>query len=152
MTKKMKVMALLLGIASIGVETNCQTNKAAIFVSHGGSDSVGASVAFALKEDISKSNRYSVAANKDTAQYEINLASVDVGEAYAGRRGTWSAIAVLVTRRNSKCNDSWVIVTQGVEISGRDRAQLTASEILARADDAISTNLQLNISVVHNLR
>lgn len=130
-------MALILVIISFGLTVNCQTTKIAVFVRQGGADSVGASVAYALKEDINKSNRYSLAPTKEIADFVISLASTDIGEAHSGHRGTWSAIAVLVAKK-SACSEDWLEVIHGIQISGIQRVKETASDVLANFDKAIS--------------
>ncbi len=134
---KAKLMAVILGIVSVGLAANCQTTKIAVFVSQGGADSVGASVAYVLKESISKSNRYSLAPTKEIADYVISLASMDIGEAHGGHRGTWSAIAVLVAKK-SACSDDWLEVVHGIQVSETQRVKETASDVLANFDKAIS--------------
>src|SRR5947209_14910639 len=136
---KIRLMLVMMVVA-VRIAANCQTAKTPVFVSQGGADSVGASVAYALKEDISKSNRYSLAPTKEIADYVISLASTDIGEAHGGHRGTWSAIAVLVAKK-SACSDDWLEVVHGIEISGTQRVKETASDVLANFDKALGGKL-----------
>jgi hypothetical protein len=117
------------------MSTRTAGQQTGIYISHGGHDSVGQAVAYNLREQASKSSRY-VVRPEATASYQIDLASVDVNSAIDKRQGEWSAVSVVFLARGT--GETWIYLSQGIEVTGKSRAEETAQEILRFFDNILA--------------
>lgn len=136
------VLILLLA-TSIGNDANAQAaqKKILISVSHSGEDVVGESMAYAVREELRKSQAFNVAPAKE-ALFDIQLISLDTD--LASKSGASSAIAVTFTMANllplnSKDPQTWLSLhlQSSVVIVGRNRVDQQARSIVASLDAAI---------------
>ncbi len=140
---KKKLLATLIRNMAVlmAIFPNCfgqgPTTKIGIYLSRGGNDSVGKTVAYYLREHLNKSNRYFLAGTEASANYKIDLASVDINEAVSKRQGEWSAISVVFLVKASNGTD-WIYLSQGIEVTGRSRTEETAQEVLTTLDDILN--------------
>ncbi len=112
--------------------------KRKVYIAQFGHDSVGQTLAYSLREEVSKSTRYAVVQETE-ADLKIELVSADLGEAQFTDRGRSSAISFVITVRSTACAErDWLFLKQGVYITGRDRIVSTAEGILAILDSAVT--------------
>jgi hypothetical protein len=127
------VISVLLSAASGG-----RSLKRKVYVGQFGHDSVGQTLAYSLREEVSKSTRYEVVQETE-ADLKIELVSADLGEAHFTDRGRSSAISFVFTVRSTACAErDWLFLKQGVYITGSDRVVSTAKGILATLDGAVT--------------
>jgi hypothetical protein len=112
--------------------------KRKVYIAQFGHDSVGQTLAYNLREEVSKSVRYAVVSETE-ADLKIELVSADLGEAQFTDRGRSSAISFVFTVRSTACAErDWLFLKQGVYITGGDRVVSTAKGILATLDGAVT--------------
>jgi hypothetical protein len=133
LTKHLFTIMLLLSSA-----IPVQSHKHKLYIAQHGHDSVGANVAYSLREEASKSARYAVV-SESQADVRIELVSADEGEARFSERGRSSALSFVFTVRSATCAEKdWLFLKQGVYIVGNERTTSVAKGILSTLDEALS--------------
>jgi hypothetical protein len=133
LTKHLFTIMLLLSSA-----IPVQSHKHKLYIAQHGHDSVGANVAYSLREEASKSARYAVV-SESQADVRIELVSADEGEARFSERGRSSALSFVFTVRSATCAEKdWLFLKQGVYIVGNERTTSVAKSILSTLDEALS--------------
>jgi hypothetical protein len=123
-----------------------QPSKTTVEVTFSGSDTVGQRLAYSLREEISRSARYSLG-SPNASMFTLHVVSVDL--ALDGQpSGLSSATAVAYTMRNflsfsGNNPQTWlpIYLTTTVHTVGRDRAESVAKAILAVLDEQVQNVL-----------
>jgi len=146
-------LALAAGAPADAQQPSAATQRTTIAVSFNGDDAVGKQLAYAVREELSRSARYQLAEPTKTAAYGINLVSLDPD----GKDGNRTVVAISITATNlyglmgflpdTFPKTSYMVVSpflldQSVLIVGSKRVAQTANEIVADMDTKIREELE----------
>lgn len=104
-----------------------------VFVDHTGEDPVGQSVTFQLREALSRSQLYPLAATREEALLVVFLVSMD--QEACGVKQVSTVIAFSIITNNAARSHLYT----GIQMAGRDVADRAAQSILATIDNAVAT-------------
>lgn len=135
------VILLLTSSGGSNAQSQPPQKKTSISVSRSGTDVVGESLAYAVREELRKSQAFNLAQEKESL-FNIELISLDMD--IAAKSGASSAIAVTFTMSNLRPHDSkdpqtwYPLYLRGfVLLVGRNRVDQQARSIVASLDAAI---------------
>lgn len=135
-------------VLALSILSAPQISKVKVSVSHWGDDSVGTTLALAVREAVRQSVGYELATAKN-ALFDIKLVSVDHS---TKDEGVASAIAVIYTVANlafyeAKNPQTWLPLFMDAHVLylGRKRAQDQGTEILAMLDAKIAEYKALQV-------
>lgn len=137
------IAAVLIVIAApASGQLKSQSKPVPVFVSQSGKDAVGQALAYAVREELRRSEGYEVAVARD-ALFTIGIVSLDAA-LRDDDEGHWSAVAVTYTMTNlfpyvASNPQTWyqIYLTTTVLTVGRNRVDAVAKNIVADLDSEV---------------
>lgn len=111
--------------------SDAQVAPLKVYVNHSGDDSVGAALAFNVRELLHDSRLYPLSARSDDAQVEISIVTLDLD---ASNKGISSAVSLALLLKNG----TDTMLRQGVRIVGTDRTKTMAKSIVGDLDNTVA--------------
>ena len=136
----MQTLCALLLVVALGCSAQTQ-RKIPVVVEHSGSDAVGASLAYELREGIRGSNGMKLAADTESnPRIKAFLISIEGTETLPG---SMTSMAVAIAYDSNELPHHGYLLTARVQTCGTKRARECSRDILATLDSAIE-NLRKN--------